>query len=81
MGWERRLRKTALSAKREKLTVLKGTHTSELAASKKMTRKFWSAAQKQQIVEEANVAGASAAEVALRHDVRLALLTACIVSR
>jgi hypothetical protein len=26
VGWERRLRKIALSAKREKLTVLKGTH-------------------------------------------------------
>jgi transposase-like protein len=41
-----------------------------------MRRKFWSAAQKQQIVEEANAAGANAAEVAQRHNVRLALLTA-----
>jgi transposase-like protein len=39
-------------------------NTSELAASKRMRRKFWSAAQKQQIVEEANAAGANAAEVA-----------------
>ena len=45
-------------------------NTKELAASKRMTRKFWSAAQKQQIVEEAN-----AAAVAERHNVRLALLT------
>lgn len=30
MGWERRLRKIALSAKREKLTVLKGTHIQQL---------------------------------------------------
>lgn len=50
--------------------------TSGSAASKKSSRTFWSAAQKQQIVVEANVAGANPAEVVKRHSVRLALLSA-----
>ena len=51
-------------------------NTSGLSGSKKSSRRFWSAAQKQQIVAEANAAGANPAEVAKRHNVRLALLSA-----
>lgn len=47
-----------------------------MTASKKSSRTFWSAAQKQQIVAESNAADANAAEVAQRHNVRLALLSA-----
>ncbi len=44
--------------------------------SRKVSRRFWSAEQKQRIVAEAELAGADVAEVAKRHGVRPSLLSA-----